>query len=269
MQGLFRAATLRVGAATAMAILAAVAQPASAADGFNPVALGIGQLQAVAALLSGTSHDKIVPGSAGDFGRLAADLFAAADPKAQGPVPADGTRLRLSVSGDRTATTDANLWGTATGDRRDALNVPRVGMDVSLLPRTVLSVGYSQDAQGAARLYTASLGTRIWQAGGDDNTALDVRASYAQLTGVSHLRLTTRSVEALLSRPWGPLRAYAGAGLVDGDARLGGRFDFASQQTLSRLHAGGEATWGGARLTAEVGVTGDRSWQALRLSYGF
>jgi len=250
-------------------MLAAAAQPAGAADGFNPIAIGIGQLQAVAALLSGASHDKIVPGSAGDFGRLAADLFAAADPKAQGPVPADGTRLRLSVSGDRTATTDANLWGTATGDRRDALNVPRVGMDVSLLPRTVFGVGYSQDAQGAARLYTASLGTRIWQAGGDDNTALDVRASYAQLTGVNHLRLTTRSVEALLSRPWGPLRAYAGAGLVDGDARLGGRFDFASQQTLSRLHAGGEATWGGARLTAEVGVTGDRSWQALRLSYGF
>jgi hypothetical protein len=250
-------------------MLAAAAQPAGAADGFNPIAIGIGQLQAVAALLSGASHDKIVPGSAGDFGRLAADLFAAADPKAQGPVPADGTRLRLSVSGDRTATTDASLWETATGARRDTLDVPRVGMDVSLLPRTVFGVGYSQDAQGAARLYTASLGTCVWSGSGDNSAALDFRVNYAQVTGVNHLRLTTRSVEALLSRPWGPLRAYAGAGLVDGDARLGGRFDFASQQTLSRLHAGGEATWGGARLTAEVGVTGDRTWQALRLSYGF
>ena len=243
---------------------------ARADTGFNPIDVGIGQLQAVAALLAGGSRDKIVPGSPGDFSRLAGDLFAAADPRAQGTVDAgDPAWLRVSLAGDRTRTADADLWGLASGHPRETFDVPRLGVEVAPHPRVRLAVGYSQAARGDTRLYTGSTAVRVWPAAAPAETAIDLRASYAQVTGVRHLTLDSQSAEALVSRTWGRVLGYAGAGVVHGEAHLGSRFDYDARQTLGKFFAGGEAVWGGARVTAEVGITGDRPWQALRVSMGF
>ncbi len=260
------------GLAALISALCLLAAPFAANAADNPIGVGIGALQNIGRVLRGDLD--FVPASQGQFDTLAGDLGAATDLKSAGAALALGHgRFAVSLSGDRTATDDPDLWQAAAGDRRSALLAPRLGLAVGLGERLNVELAAMRLPGNDAHVLNAAASVSLL---GDARTLphLALRGSVGHLGGVDDVRVRTAGLELIAARhlwvlPTGLLSGYAGAGAVLTRARYSGDTPFRSNQTLDKWFVGVEA--GSARLRAglEAGLIDGRDYQSLRFSYLF
>lgn len=207
-----------------------------------------------------------------DFRLIAEDVTAALDYKALGPAESTGI-TGIGVGGFVTysKTQDPNAWRRLTGE-----TVEEVGMVGAVahkgLPGNIdLGAIYAQVPGTDARVYGGEVRVALL-AGGIAEPALSVRGTYTKLTGSDDVDFDTLGGDVSLSKGFGPLTPYIGAGVVRTTAEVKGLAQFGIRKedfNSNKLYAGLRLSLGFIELTPEVQRLGENTVYNVRLGVSF
>jgi hypothetical protein len=160
--------------------------------------------------------DRLQTLSQQEFRLLAEDLGAALSYKPLQPIEplgAGGFDIGVAVTGTRLKHKDLFERATGESDFPSTLPVPSLRASLGLPLNLDLSAMYGSVPKTGASLYGGALS---WAAFGGNATlpALGVRASHTRLYGVDQLDFNASTLDASLSKGFGPFTPYAGAGKV-------------------------------------------------------
>lgn len=140
------------------------------------------------------------------------------------PVEPAGARglLRFDIGLAATAVpvdTNAEYWQRSVADDfsvSDHVAVPRLIVSKGLSVVTV-AASYAKIPDTDVAVWGASMDVPIMD-GGVVKPTLSLRAAYAQLDGIEHFKMKTYGAEVFLSKGFGPITPYIGAGRMRSDA---------------------------------------------------
>ncbi len=161
----------------------------------------------------------------------------------------------------------------ADGDAPSVLPVPKVHVDVGLPLGIDLGALYSYVPDSNIRLWGAEAKWAIIR-GGAVWPAVAVRGGYTSLEGVDELELTTKSVDASISKGFGPVTPYVGIGRIWIEAEPKGAAA-APPAGLVEVNPVEDRVFAGLRLRlALLSLVAEASWSrvpayTLRLNVSF
>lgn len=203
------------------------------------------------------------------FDTMAEDLVAAIDYKAVGPAEATGiTGFGIGLVGTYVKTDEA-AWANVTGSDFSAIGMAGLqvtkglpfDIDVGAFYATV--PGSNVDLLGAELRYAFLPGSTAMP-------ALALRAAHVTVSGIDDFDLDSTSFDLSVSKGFGPITPYAGAGYVKGsadpDASTG--LDEA-EVSESKLFAGVRISLGLVEFTPQFNQIGDVTGYDLRIGFSF
>jgi hypothetical protein len=172
--------------------------------------------------------------------------------------------------------TGAPYWQHAVASKvttGDYFAVPRVVVSKGFSAATV-SVSYAKFGDTTARVWGGALDLPVIN-GGTLRPTLAGRLSYAKLSGVDPLRLTTYGAELFLSKGFGPVTPYGAIGIMRDDARgtipptsLTPRLTLSDKSNTTRYTLGVRVSMVLPKLVVEASQADKRSY-AAKVSFGF
>ena len=213
-----------------------------------------------------------IPGQT-EFDAMAEDLTSALSYKAVAPAEPLGL-LGFDIAAEVTLTEPANIgtWGQAIGD---------TSLNYIPLPKLHVHKGLPMNIDVGA-VYSTVPGSNISYFGGElrysiigGNVALPavaVRGTYTKMSGVDEIGVSTKGLEASVSKGFLMFTPYAGVGKVWGTATPSGTLDLLvneSDISQTKLFAGVNVSMLLVNLGVEWDKTGDANSYSVKLGLGF
>ena len=151
-----------------------------------------------------------------EFRALSEDLGAAASYKALAPAaPLGVTGFDVGVAVTGTRVKHRDLWerASSSGDFPSTAPVPSLRAAKGLPWDFDIAIAYSPLPKTGASLWGGALSWAVL-AGDAARPAIGVRASYTTLRGLDQLNFYTTALDASISKGFGPITPYVGAGKV-------------------------------------------------------
>jgi len=243
------------------------------------IAMGVSAL-----MVAGTSQarDLDFPGdleqfTQDEFRNLSEDLGAILSYKPLQPAePLGIIGLDIGVEVSSTFVENSDAWQEASGSDVDTFPMARLSAQKGLPFGLDVGAIYASAPDSDVELIGAQLRYAILK-GGITRPAIGLRGAYTRLTGHDDLDFDTRSLDISISKGFGPLTPYAGAGQVwvrseyTGDAFDAFPVNPPEEEDFSdsKVFAGLRMNFLLFKLTAEVDQTGDATSLSGKLSIGF
>lgn len=200
------------------------------------------------------------------FQDIAEDLVTLIDYKAGGP--AEATGLTGFGIGAVFAYVEAGEgWQPVTGE--DFSGLPLAGLQVTKGLPLNLDVGAFYAS--APEIDVAVFGGEVRYAflpGSTTTPALALRASYVKTSGIDDFEVDSTAAELALSKGFGPVTPFVGAGYVWGTATPDGSTGLSEAEVEdTKAYAGVRLSLGLFEITPQVGAVGDNVNYVLRLGF--
>jgi hypothetical protein len=210
------------------------------------------------------------PGAQAAFESVSEDLIATIDYRAVGPAEATGlvgfgvgvvaTYVPVDVESDWQGITGQDFSGLGMVGLQVTKGLP-LNLDVGAFYTTVPDTNV--DVYGAEVRYAILPGSTV-------SPAIALRGSYVAVTGIDSFEAESKSVDASLSKGFGPITPYVGVGYVfgetDPDASTGLR---KVEVEETKAYLGARISLGLVEFTPEVGQIGDAVTYSARLGFSF
>jgi hypothetical protein len=160
--------------------------------------------------------------------------------------PGGMASFELALDVSSTQLGDAEAWETVTGARSSNVAAGRVRFSKGL-PYNVDIAGFYTSVPGSnVSAYGAEVRYALVE-GGLAMPAVQVRGGFSQLSGVTDFRYGTRNLDLAVSKGFGPVTPYAGAGRIWVDSEYRG-----DEADLEKESFGRNRMFAGLRLSAVV-----------------
>ncbi|MGQ0501405.1 MAG: hypothetical protein ACT4P0_02170 [Panacagrimonas sp.] len=204
-----------------------------------------------------------------DFRSVAEDLSALLNAKSVSPAEAGGiTGFAIGTFATYAPTDDSNAWERLTGEDPDGIAAIGIIAQKGLPLGLDVGVSYSWVPDLDAQVFGAEVRYALLD-GSVATPAIGLRGSYSKLNGVDELDYDSYGLDLSISKGFGPLTPYAGAGYVWNQFEPGPDLDLRDEDVAkTRLFIG-------LRLSALFGITpeyervGDRDAFNLRIGFAF
>ncbi|HET7370566.1 MAG TPA: hypothetical protein VFK45_06985 [Gammaproteobacteria bacterium] len=204
------------------------------------------------------------------FHGLSADLGAVLQFKQLGPAEPEGiTGFDFGIDVSATQVEHEAAWQTATsGSDVNTVPMARVRLTKGLPGGVDIGAFYSAAPGTNIKAYGAELRYALLE-GGVTTPAIGLRGTYNTITGVDQLGFHTGSVELSISKGFGPITPYVGAGRIwvssDPDASTGLESESFSQ---NEVFVGLDISMTVVDLVFEANRVGDNLTYSAKLSFG-
>ena len=203
-----------------------------------------------------------------DFREVSKDLGALLNGKALGPAEPGGiTGFGIGAFFVYVPTDDSDAWQRLTGEDVDDLGLVGISAQKGLPLGIDVGASYAWVPQGDGKLFGAELRYALID-GGLASPAVGLRGSYTSLSGLDDVDYDAFGLDLSVSKGFGPITPYAGAGYVWGTLEADPEFGLDDEDVEeSRLFVGMRIA--GLGLTPEYERVGDRNSFNIRLGFTF
>lgn len=205
-----------------------------------------------------------------DFRSAAEDVAAALNYKSLAPAePAGLSGFAVGAYASYVPTDDENAWQRLIGESLDAVGMVGIVVQKGLPLDIDVGATLSWVPDSDARVYGAKLSWAVMD-GGVATPAVALGAHYTTWSGIDQVDFESTGIDLSISKGFGPLTPYAGAGYVWSD------FEITDPLVpLQDEDFGSGRVYLGLRLSALFGITpeiervGDRTSFNLRVGFSF
>lgn len=228
------------------------------------------------ALASGAAHADIdfdfdnIALNPEDFESIAEDITAAVTYKALGPAEPLGV-LGFAIGGFATyvPTDDKDAWQRLTGEEVDWVGMVGLSAQKGLPFGIDVGASYAAVPGADANLFGAEVRYALLE-GSVATPALAVRGSYTKASGIDDFDFDAYGLDVSISKGFGPLTPYAGAGYIWSSYDVDSDFVTLDDEDVDKSRV-----FVGLRISALIGITpeyeriGDRDVFNVRLGLTF
>lgn len=204
-----------------------------------------------------------------DFREVGGDLVALLNAKSMAP-PEPGGILGFGIGAFASfvSVDDEQTWQRLTGEDIDTIGLAGIKVEKGLPLGIDVGASYARVPGGGGKLVSGELRYALLE-GSVVTPAVGLRGSYSRFSGEDDIDFDSYGADLSISKGFGPITPYAGAGYVWGQLEADEQFGLADED----LDEG--RFFVGARVTLLVGLTaeyeriGDRDGFNLRVGLAF
>ncbi|PTU32325.1 hypothetical protein [Stenotrophobium rhamnosiphilum] len=204
------------------------------------------------------------------FREVSKDITSSLGYKSLSPAEATGViGFGVGAYGSYTPTQDSQAWENLTGTKVTGIAVSGITVHKGLPFGFDVGASYSVIPSTSARLWGAELRYAVLT-GGVGSPALAIRGAYSATTGIDHIKVSTSSIDASISKGFAILTPYVGAGWVRGTVDPDSS-TLLDKETINRakVFAGMRISFVIFELTPEYERIGDNNNYNLRMGFSF